>query len=46
MSGIFRRAILRLSASVIFIGLFWYVVGWRGMFLIGALPVVLLLYLV
>ncbi|EHF2548727.1 MFS transporter, partial [Salmonella enterica] len=45
MSGIFQAGYPcgYLFASVIF-GLFYSMVGWRGMFLIGALPVVLLPY--
>lgn len=43
MSGIFQAGYPAgyLLASVIF-GLFYSVVGWRGMFLIGALPILLL----
>ncbi len=43
MSGIFQAGYPAgyLLASIIF-GLFYSVVGWRGMFLIGALPVLLL----
>lgn len=46
MSGIFQAGYPcgYLFASVIF-GLFYSMVGWRGMFLIGALPVVLLPYI-
>lgn len=46
MSGIFQAGYPAgyLLASVIF-GLFYSTVGWRGMFLIGALPVLLLPYI-
>ncbi|EAU5129041.1 MFS transporter [Salmonella enterica] len=46
MSGIFQAGYPcgYLFASVIF-GLFYSMVGWRGMFLIGALPIVLLPYI-
>ena len=46
MSGIFQAGYPAgyLLASVIF-GLFYSTVGWRGMFLIGALPIVLLPYI-
>lgn len=46
MSGIFQAGYPAgyLLASVIF-GLFYSAVGWRGMFLIGALPIVLLPYI-
>ncbi len=46
MSGLFQAGYPcgYLLASVIF-GLFYSLVGWRGMFLIGALPIVLLPYI-
>ncbi|AIR00748.1 sugar transporter [Pluralibacter gergoviae] len=46
MSGIFQAGYPAgyLLASVVF-GLFYSTVGWRGMFLIGALPIVLLPYI-
>ena len=46
MSGIFQAGYPcgYLLASVVF-GLFYTMVGWRGMFLIGALPVLLLPYI-
>ncbi|BDH47224.1 MFS transporter [Salmonella enterica subsp. enterica serovar Choleraesuis] len=46
MSGIFQAGYPAgyLLASIIF-GLFYEMVGWRGMFLIGALPVLLLPYI-
>lgn len=46
MSGIFQAGYPTgyLLASIIF-GLFYAAVGWRGMFLIGALPIVLLPYI-
>lgn len=46
MSGIFSGGLsLRLSVRLGHFGLFYSMVGWRGMFLIGALPVVLLPYI-
>lgn len=46
MSGIFSGGLsLRLSVRLGYFGLFYSMVGWRGMFLIGALPVVLLPYI-
>ncbi|MGE9551106.1 MFS transporter [Erwinia amylovora] len=46
MSGIFQAGYPcgYLLASIIF-GLFYSIVGWRGMFLIGALPILLLPYI-
>ncbi|MFM2486448.1 MFS transporter [Celerinatantimonas yamalensis] len=46
MSGIFQAGYPAgyLLASIIF-GLFYLTVGWKGMFLIGALPIVLLPYI-
>jgi len=46
MSGIFQAGYPAgyLLASIIF-GLFYSMVGWRGMFLIGALPILLLPYI-